>query len=196
MTTLWQDSGIRVNIQVMILCPQKKNMYVDFFVNIFTLNICDGDKKCLLWSTNRKYIILKVLCYKGLDTETRGQQTRLDRFRLEDSSRGPSKGDSRQGQVKRTPAEGRAKETPNRVKWRRLQQRDEQRRLQRGSSEEDSSRGPSKGDSRQGQVKRTPVEGRAKKTPENQMIKIPIDGRIKKTDPSSRQGRRPMTSTP
>jgi len=49
--------------------------------------------------------------------ETRQTQTRLrPRVRLQDSSRGSSKGESRKGQVKKTPVEGRAKETPGRVK--------------------------------------------------------------------------------
>jgi hypothetical protein len=55
----------------------------------------------------------------------------------------------------------------------------QQSRFQRGSSDEDSSRGSRKEDSREVQVLKTPVEGRAKKT-----------------DPSSRQGICPMTSTP
>jgi len=54
----------------------------------------------------------------------------------------------------------------------------------------------SKEDSREGQVRKTPVGVRAKKIPEGQVIKASVEGRVKKTDPSSRQGRRPMTSTP
>jgi len=45
-------------------------------------------------------------------------------------------------------------------------------------------------------VKKTPVEGRVKKTPEGQEKKTPVEGRAKETDPSSCQGRRPMTSVP
>jgi len=49
-----------------------------------------------------------------------------------------------------------------------------------------------------------PVGGRAKKTPECQVMtlvdgrakKTPVEGQVKKTDPSSGQGRRPITSTP
>jgi hypothetical protein len=42
-------------------------------------------------------------------------------------------------------------------------------------------------------VRKTPVEGRAKEIPEGQVMKTPVERRVKKTDPSSRQGRRPMT---
>jgi len=48
----------------------------------------------------------------------------------------------------------------------------------------------------EGDMMKTPVVGRAKKTPEGQVIKTPVEGRLKNTDPSSRQGRRPKTSTP
>jgi hypothetical protein len=43
---------------------------------------------------------------------------------------------------------------------------------------------------------KTPVEVRVKKIPEGQVINTPVEDRVKKTDPSSRQGRRPMTSRP
>jgi hypothetical protein len=45
-------------------------------------------------------------------------------------------------------------------------------------------------------VNEAPVEGRVKKTPEGQVMKTLVYGQVNKTDPSSRQGRRPMTSTP
>jgi len=46
-------------------------------------------------------------------------------------------------------------------------------------------------------MKKTPAKGRAKKTSvEGQMKKTPVEGQVKNRDPSSLQGRRPMTSTP
>jgi hypothetical protein len=50
-------------------------------------------------------------------------------------------------------------------------------------------------DPREGQLKKIPVEGQVKKTPEVQVMKTPVEGQVKKTDPSSRQGRCPLTST-
>jgi hypothetical protein len=42
----------------------------------------------------------------------------------------------------------------------------------------------------------TAVEGREKKTTEGQLMTTLVESRVKTTDPSSRQGRSPMTSTP
>jgi len=44
-------------------------------------------------------------------------------------------------------------------------------------------------------MKKISVEGQAKKIPQGQMM-TPVESQIKKAEPSSRQGRRPMTSTP
>jgi hypothetical protein len=51
------------------------------------------------------------------DTVTDKEVTQdSDCLKLEDSSRGSSKGDSREGEVKETPVESRSKETSERVK--------------------------------------------------------------------------------
>jgi hypothetical protein len=61
-----------------------------------------------------------------------------DWLKLEDSSRGSSKGHFREGQVKKTPVQDQAKKTPERVKWWRLEQRVDKRGQTRPPVREDA----------------------------------------------------------